>query len=308
MGVEFSLPDKKKFWELKMKRPLHIYSTAIAKDFPVYKLVAHQLSKFYPEATLYLITPSPTNAEKYFKFEFSVKILNENEIFDRNLFRAQLPEQYMNRWSWYYQQMLKLTFPRVANVSGDFLIWDADTIPIHKLSFQNQDKKIFLTKGAYIHQPYFDTIDKLFHRSLKRRETFISQHLFFSKELHAKFLNFIEDKNEAKIGDIFSQFSSSHELCFSEYETFGNYLLNYHSDSVEVIERPWVHNPSLNKIKFGDLRSGILVDRFKGQDFVALEYYCIKSQLNAVDKLRYMHMAGQITFANILSKLHGRIL
>jgi hypothetical protein len=291
-----------------MNRPLHIYSTAIAKDFPVYKLVAHQLRKFYPEATLYLITPSESNAKKYFEFDFPVQILDENEIVDRHSFCAQLPVQYMNRWSWYYQQMLKLTFPRVVGLSGDFLIWDADTIPIRKLSFQNEDMKILLTKGAYIHQPYFDTIDKLFKQKLKYHETFISQHLFFSKKLHSQFIKFVEDKNETKIKNIFSRLSSSHELCFSEYETFGNYLLNYHSDSVQVIERPWLHNPNLDNIKLDDLRTNILVDVFKRQDFVALEYYCIKDQLNKIDKLRYMNSAGQITFGNIKTKLLGKLL
>ena len=71
--------------------------------------------------------------------------------------------------NWYLQQFLKLS--ALEEISNDKfgLIWEADTVPLKKLTFENKNKIAFY-KSTEFHKPYFENIETLL--KLKKKNNF----------------------------------------------------------------------------------------------------------------------------------------
>lgn len=136
------------------------------------------------------------------------------------------------RAGWYFQQFLKMAW--ALNHDEDYIVWDADTIPLRKLQFEENNKKIFDIKIEY-HEPYFKTIDKLFEGKVKRngQYSFIAEHMIISHKIMKKMILDIEN-NENLLGKSFWEkilYAIEHKDLngsgFSEFETYGNYVKTY---------------------------------------------------------------------------------
>ena len=124
----------------------------------------------------------------------NVKPLDENKLVDglnfsavRNVLKAHLG---INLVGWYFQQFLKMGFALTSFAKEDYLVWDADTVPLNHLAFKdNPGHYLFMPKTEH-HEPYFSTIDKLFDAPKKADYSFISEHMIFNvkimRELIAK--------------------------------------------------------------------------------------------------------------------------
>jgi hypothetical protein len=88
----------------------------------------------------------------------NVHVINETEILPPSLsdIANWSVDNFPARAGWYYQQFLKLGFARTPIAQERFIIWDADTIPMRKMSVFDGDKLIF-TRGYEFHTPYFET-------------------------------------------------------------------------------------------------------------------------------------------------------
>lgn len=171
----------------------------------------------------------------------NVKPLDENKLVDglnfsavRNVLKAHLG---INLVGWYFQQFLKMGFALTSFAKEDYLVWDADTVPLNHLAFKdNPGHYLFMPKTEH-HEPYFRTIDKLFDAPKKADYSFISEHMIFNVKIMRELI--------AKIGQAEISGHSSgalwFEKCiyaiqpgvlqgFSEFETYGTYCLNYYPD------------------------------------------------------------------------------
>ncbi|MCQ2520949.1 MAG: DUF6492 family protein [Lachnospiraceae bacterium] len=137
-----------------------------------------------------------------------------------------------NRVGWYFQQFLKMAYATICEET-DYLVWDADTVPLKKLHTMIGDgRRVFHVKREY-NKVYFDTMNRLF-RGLKRCEkySFISEHMLIKKEIMNEIIDAIQN-NQAIKGDSFWEkilyAVDKEELCgsgFSEFETYGTYVIN----------------------------------------------------------------------------------
>ena len=101
-----------------------------------------------------------------FRLKRNVHIINENLIVNKDKF-YDLCNKYLGnnkdfgsfRKNWYYQQVLKLTYALNDQFfsNHNFVMWDADTIPIRKIKFFNK-KNEPINYGSFYeyHQPYFE--------------------------------------------------------------------------------------------------------------------------------------------------------
>ena len=83
----------------------------------------------------------------------------------RNLawLQSLMPQDFIMRAGWYLQQFIKIEACRAAKPYETVLIWDADTIPLQKLEFEDEAGRLIYYKGNHrplIHKPYFDLIQK----------------------------------------------------------------------------------------------------------------------------------------------------
>lgn len=131
----------------------------------------------------------------------------------------------VDRSGWLFQQLLKLGADKVVEMDN-FLIIDADTIFVKpKVFFHN--RKVILDHSTERHMPYHITYKKILHNNTTSLLSFITHYMMFNKE----FLNNLKTKIEIihkKSWDqaILDNVDYNDESGFSEYELYGNYLLN----------------------------------------------------------------------------------
>lgn len=133
---------------------------------------------------------------------------------------------------WYLQQFLKMGFALTKNAGNEYLIWDSDTIPLHKLYFKD-NAKYLLTVKTENHTPYFNTMQRLLGFGKLCDRSFIAEHMPINTKIMRELINLIE---ESKVPGrnwfekIINATSGTDEQAFSEFETYGNYCFKYHPE------------------------------------------------------------------------------
>lgn len=155
------------------------------------------------------------------------------------------------RIGWYYQQLLKLYAGSVIpTILDNYLVIDADTFFLQPTTFFEDGKPLYVTATEY-HHVYFVHMKKM-EDSLKRMDPRLSgvcHHMLFqNKFLHELFAKVEKDNpnnpNQLCFWRHFLQCVDPKEMGrfgsgASEYEIYFNFLLQYHSDAIQVRPLIW---------------------------------------------------------------------
>lgn len=148
-------------------------------------------------------------------------------------------EQDTNRAGWYYQQFLKMQMSSILE-SSYYLIWDADTIPLQRIDFFDNDSALIQTSSEY-HKPYFETLSRLLKLEKALQESFITEHMMVMTSVMNNLIQEIQSINPSKpwplivLDNIDNQNLS--KSGFSEYETYGTYLWKQTSSKFKLREQ-----------------------------------------------------------------------
>lgn len=171
----------------------------------------------------------------------NVQLLDENNLvpelsFDivrRNMIRK--GKKKLGGVGWYFQQLLKYGFAKTKYANKYYLTWDADTLPLTKLSFFDGAIPLFTKKIEY-HEPYFDTMKRIFGFGKLVDYSFIAEHMIFNSSIVKEMLNSIES-NKILEGTTWVEkiimacdFSDKRGNLFSEFETYGNYCHKFYPE------------------------------------------------------------------------------
>lgn len=152
----------------------------------------------------------------------------------RNCLKARLGEE--KRAGWYFQQFLKLAYAYVCKDSY-YIVWDADTIPLHPIPHMIDGKPVF-TKKEEMEPAYFETLQVLFDGKVTRFGdfSFICENMIMHVDVMKEMLSAILAQ-PGLTGDSFwerilSAVSDEHlsQSGFSEFETYGNYVMTYYPE------------------------------------------------------------------------------
>ena len=177
--------------------------------------------------TIYVLTSPRCFHElpKDFMAKYHVSLIDENQLVSSLTFakvKDVLAHYGMESMTgWYFQQFLKLAFARSNNAKEYYLIWDADTIPLNKLSFFDEDKILVNPKREY-HAEYFETIFRLFGIRKSLDYSYISEHMMIKTSVVKQMLNDISP-NDDWWEQVISKCDFSSKQAFSEFETIGTY-------------------------------------------------------------------------------------
>jgi len=133
---------------------------------------------------------------------------------------------------WYLQQFLKMGFALSKYAKKKFyLTWDADTVPLKGIAFFDEDITPFFTMKDEYHKPYFDTMKKLLKINKIVEGSFISENMIFEvglmKEMISK-IQITDINGKTWCEKIINSISNNEINGFSEFETYGSYVLNYY--------------------------------------------------------------------------------
>ena len=140
---------------------INICQVSLARDISIVKENYFNFIKLYKNLKFYIICQNKDLSlfKSIFDFE-NCKIVNEDEILSlkdfRNIFtnlskNLNYREEFEQRLTWYYQQVLKLSFAIdfIYKSKEKIVIWDADTIILKKINFFTKNLenfKLFLKK------------------------------------------------------------------------------------------------------------------------------------------------------------------
>jgi len=172
----------------------------------------------------------------HFCSQYRVRLIDENQLIPSLSFSSVknvlAKAGRENMAGWYFQQFLKIGFSLSDFARDYYLIWDSDTVPLQKLSFF-KDQHILINPKTEHHQPYFNTISKLFKVDKFADYSFISEHIMVDSAIMREMISkILKEANWFEI--ILNHCDLSINQSFSEFETYGNYCLNYYPDKYTI--------------------------------------------------------------------------
>lgn len=143
------------------------------------------------------------------------------------------------RAGWYLQQFIKMAWASICK-SECYITIDADTFPLNPITYIDEAGKYLLTQKIEFHQPYFDSIDRLFNGRINRigNFSFIAENMVFDVEVMKEMLCEISNNDNIPGTNFFEKilYSINKEDIlksgFSEFETYGNYISIRHPQKV----------------------------------------------------------------------------
>ena len=171
-------------------------------------------------------------------------------IGERNLTWVQslIPPTYERRAGWYLQQFIKIEACRASKSDEMVLIWDAETVPLKSLEFEDSDGRLLYYRGNHkpiIHEPYFDLILKLLGLNRLREVSFISQSFPTRVAWVKAMCSEIEVKYQVEswIDAVLANVDHTAGLSgFSEYETLGTYISHHYADEYKFSDCNYFRN------------------------------------------------------------------
>ena len=223
---------------------LHLITVANATTLPVLKhgcamilasISANTYRVIVPEAEVPIFRDSLNS-------HFIVESEDEYLADLRGYISRKLPET-SPRFGWYLQQFIKLSAVHRHSSSANVLIWDADTIPLRKLTFFSRSgaPKYFISNES--HAPYFRSIERAMGLGSTAPYSFVAQ-CFPITSRHAS--AFFSQLSELGGGDwwtpLLESIDFSEDAGFSEYEMLGTFIYNQFPNEFGTQHRTWLRN------------------------------------------------------------------
>lgn len=218
-----------------------------AKDYRIVKKVVRGCREYLqkPSDSIFIITNKNNNFFffKKWKKKNRVVLVDEDMLVDGLSFTSvkMMLEKHFQAGThiypgWYFQQFLKMGFALSTYAKSEYLIWDSDTIPLHKLTYKKNDKYLFTVKTEN-HHPYFYTLQNLLGFGKLYDRSFIAEHMPISTHVMRELVDKISHSHvdgKTWVEKIINATSGCDEQAFSEFETYGNYCVKYHPDLFET--------------------------------------------------------------------------
>ena len=217
------------------------------KDYSFLKKSYKYLCRYLGAEHIYILTSAKTARylPSIVKNDPMFVILDEDHLLDGLTFETihliikSLGREHTNT-GWFFQQFLKMGFALSNYCKNDYyLSWDADTIPLQKISFFDVDERPFFSMKTEYHKPYFVAIKRLLGIEKINEGSYIAEHMMFNKSIMCELLDTIQNNSidgaiwfEIILNAIVPELESTYS--FSEFETYGSFCkLNYPSLYVE---------------------------------------------------------------------------
>lgn len=233
------------------KKTLNICQVSLNSNIPLIIENYKNFKKIYKKIKVHVICPQEQLSEFQYKLNFEdVEIINEDKIIAFNEFNkifknlsasVDYQDQFEKRLSWYYQQILKISFAInfIKKNNENLVIWDADTIILKEIRFFDKDHSLHYGNLFEYHKAYYSTNEGIFGNLPKYFISFLNQFIAISENECNFFIknfpkiDYSKDELGRKISEyiiqiIFNKHKVYNGSLFSEYELIGqsNYEYN----------------------------------------------------------------------------------
>lgn len=210
----------------------------------VWKLTSNLLPRFIRADEFLVFVPEDEVLEFTKLTNSNVKVCSQSELgvdYSAKLWGRVTAADNSSRYGWYLQQFLKIE--ALLSSDADYLIiWDADCVPVKKIeTFDISGRPIYMVGADEYHQSYFDLISKLLNLQRVQSFSFVIPGFPISRTWVQEFADCIAFKNEGKtwFDAILDTVDFSLKSGFSETETLGTYVANYHPGEWSTFSGTW---------------------------------------------------------------------
>jgi len=213
-----------------------------SKDFRTLSMTIDSVRQNIKHPIGKIIIVAPKGDIENFCNEKSLVFIDEDTVLPIKKSDIHYTPNGKDRSGWIFQQLLKLNSDTLTDKSH-FLIVDSDTVFSRPQTFIDNRGRMLLNCSDEYHGAYFDTYKKLIPLNKRYKKSFVSHHMLFSVKYLQELKNVISSYTGKiwwkAILDNLDVFENS---CFSEYETYGNYMYFFHNDLIYL--RYW-HNKAV---------------------------------------------------------------
>ena len=223
--------------------PLDVIIPTCSKDYRTLKMVVDSIRKYvkHPIGKIMIIAPKG-DLENFCK-DNNLVFIDENTVLPITKKDIKYTPCGKDRSGWIFQQLLKLNSDTLTD-KDYFLIVDSDTVFTRPQTFIDNKCRMLLNCSDEYHRPYFETYKKLTPLKKRYKKSFVCHHMLFSVKFLCELKNVIsEHTNSVWYKAILDNLDNNEISCFSEYETYGNYMYFIHPDSIYL--RYWFNKAVL---------------------------------------------------------------
>jgi hypothetical protein len=238
---------------------LDIVLPAIEKDLAILPYAVESVRQWvkHPIKNIYVISPESEMIKEVCR-NLNCIFINETSILPFKKNDLHYTINGADKSNWLYQQFLKYSIDSVC-AQEHILILDADTVLLRPQVFEIDNKIVFLHSDEH-HQSYFNLYKQLFGKETLTNLSFVSHQVLMQKS------KLIELKNEIEFrhGDdkwyncILKQLESSNDFRMSEYEIYGQWMLQNYPNEIE--REYWFNIPCKPKniLKMNQIKNTLL--------------------------------------------------
>ena len=219
----------------------------IYRDYSILNTTIRYVKRFLNPRKVYVITD--VRFKRFLPKEVlcddNCAIIDENKLYEgltlvslKDLF-SKLKRREMAA-GWYFQQFVKMAFALSEFCDTDYyLSWDSDTIPLRKIDFFDEKGKPYFTMKTEHHNPYYIAIERLLGINSYNCRSYIAENMMFNKVIMKELIERIQSNNQLNGENWYEKIIYAIEpetvspMGFSEFETYGNYCLNFYSGFYE---------------------------------------------------------------------------
>ncbi len=189
---------------------------------------------------IYILTKKETIEELNTLKSANITFIDEDTVLEGLTFEGikELLSQInvvQRRTGWFFQQFLKYAWALKPEAEEYYITWDSDTFPIQPVSFFQDNKPIFIKKDEY-NPAYFETIQRLLNINKCIPDSFIAETMIFKTNIVKEIISKIESNSKLKGNTFYEkilyaiQFSQNPCKGYSEFETYGTYVITNYPD------------------------------------------------------------------------------
>lgn len=221
-----------------------IISICTLKHEHVWKLTSQLLPKFV-HADEYIVYVPEKELKRFLKITNpAVKVLSQNILGSDYATKLKAKVDASNnslRYGWYLQQFYKIE--ALLQPGADLLvIWDSDCVPLKTIKlFDNKHLPIYMNASNELNPLYFHVIETLLGLKRIQNQTFVIPGFPILNEWVHDFVSSLELRHDGIpwYEAIMACTDFSNKSGFSETETLGTWIANYHPNSWTSKDIKW---------------------------------------------------------------------
>lgn len=219
---------------IRSKTPIDVIIPLSPRHIPMLPLVIEGVRKYimHPVQNIYVVATLNENIIETCK-DHDLTFIEETSVLGYDKTRIDyICKNQQDRSGWLYQQLIKLYGERVSS-QEKFLILDSSTVFISPKIFCHNGQDI-LDHSDEWHRPYFTMYERMMLRKTVSKTSFVCHYMLFDRNKLLDLKSDVELRFQKRFDEVILDLIDREECSsFSEYETYGNYVMSKWPESIK---------------------------------------------------------------------------